>query len=228
MYLARAFLNPVSRAVRVDLADVASLHRTVMRAFPNQVGPAARHALAVLHRIDEDARRGRFVLLVQSATPPDFTRLPGGYFLDLRDDLDLTLSGAPENPTVRAIDKERERIRAGDRFVFRLRANTTKKVLTKSGPDGAPHNGKRVPVRGDDERLAWLKRRAATAGFRVDDVRVTEERVRSSRGREVTFAGATFDGRLAVIDADAFRGALASGIGPAKAYGFGLLSLARE
>ena len=57
MFMARGFLNPVSRAVRVDLADVASLHRTIMRAFPDGTGPSARRAHGVLHRIDEDERR---------------------------------------------------------------------------------------------------------------------------------------------------------------------------
>jgi len=153
MYLARAFLNPTSRAVRADLADAAGLHRTVMRAFPDDAGPTARKQHGVLHRLDEDARRGRFVLFVQSAAQPDFTRLPAGYFLDLGDDFDLGGSGASENPAIREIDKERERIAVGDRFAFRLRANTTKKIPKIDTATGArTKNGTRVPVTGDDER----------------------------------------------------------------------------
>jgi CRISPR system Cascade subunit CasE len=228
MYLARAFLNPLSRDIRADLADAAGLHRTIMHAFPDGSGPSARKQHGVLHRIDDDARRGRFVLLVQSATRPDFARLPAGYFLDLGDDFDLAASSASENPAVRAVDEERGRITAGDRFAFRLRANTTKRILTKSGPDGKRQNGKRVPVRGDEGRLAWLARHAQEAGFAVDDVRATEVPARTSGGRRgLTFAGAIFEGRLRVTDADAFRAALAEGIGPAKAFGFGLLSIQR-
>jgi CRISPR system Cascade subunit CasE len=228
MYLARAFLNPVSPAVRADLADLASLHRTVMRAFPDDAGLSAREAHGVLHRVDEDARRGRFALLVQSATRPDLARLPAGYFLDLRDDLDLAGSGSHENPAVREVDKERERIRSGDLFAFRLRANTTRKITKLDEATGLPtKNGRRVPVRGDDGRLAWLARHAAKAGFQVGDVRVLELPVRSSRGRGLTLAGASFEGNLRVTDADAFRAALADGIGPGKAFGFGLLSIQR-
>lgn len=43
---------------------------------------------------------------------------------------------------------------------------------------------------------------------------------------QLTFGAVLFEGRLRVTDADLFRAALASGIGPAKAYGFGLLSIA--
>ncbi len=35
MYLSRLILNPRSRAVRRDLADCHSMHRTVMSGFPN-------------------------------------------------------------------------------------------------------------------------------------------------------------------------------------------------
>jgi CRISPR system Cascade subunit CasE len=228
MYLARAFLNPVSRAVRADLADVASLHRTVMRAFPDDAGPSAREAHGVLHRVDEDARRGQFVLFVQSGTRPDFARLPAGYFLDLQDALDLAAPGAAENPAVREVDQERARIRPGDHFAFRLRANTTRKITKLDDATGLPtKNGRRVPVRGDDGRLAWLVRHAATAGFEVGDVRTLELPVRSARTRDLTLAGASFEGSLRVTEADAFRKALAEGIGPGKAFGFGLLSIQR-
>jgi len=214
--------------VRADLANAADLHRTVMRAFPDDAGPTARQQHGVLHRVDEDARRGRFVLFVQSATPPDFARLPAGYFLDLGDDFDLAASGPSENPAVRQVDKEHGRIAAGDRFAFRLRANTTKKITKLDKTTGTPtKNGTRVPVKGDDARHAWLVRHGVKAGFRIEEVRITELPARASRGRDLTFAGASFEGILAVLDAGAFRAAIAEGIGPGKAFGFGLLSIQR-
>ncbi len=228
MFLARAFLNPISRAVRADLADPVSLHRTIMRAFPDDAGPRAREAHAVLHRVDEDARRGRFVLHVQSATRPDFSRLDASYFLDLGDDLDLTGTGGLENPAVRDVDDERSRIGAGDRFVFRLRANTTRKITKLVKDTNLPtKNGQRVPVRGEEGRLAWLERHASKAGFRVGDVQVIEVPSVSSRGTGRSFAGASFEGHLLVTDPGAFREGLAKGLGPAKAFGFGLLSIQR-
>ncbi|XXX78026.1 type I-E CRISPR-associated protein Cas6/Cse3/CasE [Sorangium sp. So ce134] len=242
MYLSRVLLNPISRAVRADLADVEDLHRTLMRAFPDDAGPRPREAHGVLFRVDEDARRGRFVLLVQSAVRPDFTRLPDGYFLDLRDDLGFAEPGALENPAVRDVGDERARIGAGESFRFRLRANPTRRIDTKSGADGKRRNGRRVELRDDASRLDWLRRKAAAGGFELcgaedgtgaSEVWVCEERKligrkpdASGARRVLTLAPVLFEGRLRVTDADRFRAALAGGIGPAKAYGFGLLSIA--
>ena len=69
MYLTRAFLDPRSRDVRADFKNPESLHKTVMRAFPDATGPSPRRAHAVLHRLDQD-RGDRLVLLVQSRTKP--------------------------------------------------------------------------------------------------------------------------------------------------------------
>jgi len=43
----------------------------------------------------------------------------------------------------------------------------------------------------------------------------------------LTVGDVLFDGRLVVTDADRFRETLTAGIGSGKAYGFGLLSIAR-
>ena len=42
----------------------------------------------------------------------------------------------------------------------------------------------------------------------------------------LTFEGVTFEGVLEVTDPERFAATVRSGIGPAKAYGYGLLSLA--
>jgi CRISPR system Cascade subunit CasE len=200
-----------------------------MKVFPDHLGSDPRKKVGVLHRIDEDRRRGELVLFLQSAEKPDFSRLPSGYFASITDDLDRALAGETDNPRVRSVAREREGIAVNDRFVFRLQANTTKKILTKSLSDGTKQNGKRVPVRGDEERLKWLSRRAAQGGFRVEAVRISEVHLVGDRAKDdsLSFAGAIFDGALSVTDAAAFRAALETGIGPAKAFGFGLLSLSR-
>ncbi|MGO4759027.1 type I-E CRISPR-associated protein Cas6/Cse3/CasE, partial [Streptomyces sp. 2MCAF27] len=48
----------------------------------------------------------------------------------------------------------------------------------------------------------------------------------SGRRHEVTLTAVTFDGRLRVTDPDALRRTLTSGLGKAKAYGCGLMTLA--
>lgn len=227
MYLTRAFLNPASRVVRGDLRDPENLHKTIMRAFPSDSGPSARMTHAVLHRLDYE-RDERAVLLIQSMTRPETDKWPEGYVLNLSSDVDQAFSAMIENPAVRSVEAQHAAFREGDRFAFRLRANTTRKIDTRTGPDGIKRNGKRVPLRGDEARLAWLERKATASGFTFDlaAVRVVETAPIAGKGaKTITVAGALFDGILTVNNAEQFRTAVQKGIGPAKAYGFGLLSV---
>jgi CRISPR system Cascade subunit CasE len=227
MYLARAFLDPASRDVRRDIKDPQGLHKTIMRAFPDNSGPSPRKEHSILHRLDEEPG-GRVVLLIQSATAPSWEKLPSGYVLDVASDLDLAFSSVSNNPALRSVAAEHAAIQRGGRFLFRLRANTTRKIDTKTRADGAKSNGRRVPVRGDVERQAWLGRRALRCGFSLEPsaLRITELPTQIARGpKSLAVAGALFEGILRVENAEAFRLALKEGIGPAKAYGFGLLSL---
>ncbi|WP_329021442.1 type I-E CRISPR-associated protein Cas6/Cse3/CasE [Streptomyces sp. NBC_00690] len=62
------------------------------------------------------------------------------------------------------------------------------------------------------------------------EVRITDRSrhsfAKNGRGPRVTFHTATFEGRLRVVDPDLFTARLLGGIGPSKAYGCGLLTLA--
>lgn len=237
MYLSRLWLNPRSREVRRDLADPRELHRTVMRGFPQvePAGEAARAHHGVLHRVDDDPRSGRLVLYVQSKSRPDWASLPEGYLVDTMGEVD--------NPATTEVDAAWAALSPQQVLGFRLRANPTRKIDTKSGPDGKRRNGKRVELRGEDALLGWLRRKGEEAGFAlcgtisdptVPDVEVAEERKllgRRSRSEaqkhELTFAPVLFEGRLVVSNPEAFRAALAAGLGPGKAFGFGLLSIQR-
>jgi CRISPR system Cascade subunit CasE len=95
-----------------------------------------------------------------------------------------------------------------------------------------------VDIRIEAELLGWLTRKGDANGFRpvavraypdVPDVRTGREGTLKGRkpGMNLTFGSVVFDGELVVTDAAAFRRALAQGIGSGKAYGFGLLSVAR-
>ncbi len=125
---------------------------------------------------------------------------------------------------------------AGQRLRFRLVANPTKRLRKNSlDKDGRPVDerwvGKRVPVR-VDELFGWLARRAAPAGFSADSDSTTVEPgyvyvnpTRNGKGQRLR--SARFDGLLEITDLVRFQETLVHGIGPAKAFGFGLLSLAR-
>jgi CRISPR system Cascade subunit CasE len=236
LYLSRLGLNPRERAVQADLADCQSLHRTIMAAFPPVAGGAARQSHGVLHRVDVHPQTGAIVLLVQSRLPPDWSHLPPRYLTEL--------PGSP-NPTWKPVHALYAGLKSQDQLGFRLRANPTRKIETKSGPAGERHNGRRVELRDEAAQLAWLRRKGEQHGFALGQVRGEPDvwNVRANPtgkvtgglrpspptrgGRQLTFAAVTFDGELRVTDADRFRAALVDGIGSAKAYGFGLLSIWR-
>lgn len=221
MYLSLLQLNPASSAVQRDLRDVDELHRRVMSAFPDVIDPEveARAYFGVLYRVEFDRRRGRILLYVQSKVEPSWSFLPKGYLREV---------GSIPNPAVKRVDKAYKSIRPGKVLRFRLRANPTRKVDTKSSPDGKKRNGRRVPLSGLEEQIGWLKRKAADYGFELLHASVaasgSSELVRSYRSGK-TFQGVVFEGRLVVRDADLFWKALTGGIGSGKAYGFGLLSV---
>lgn len=221
MYLSLLRLNPASAAVQRDLRDVADLHRTIMRAFPSVIDPEveARAYYGILHRLEFERAGGRILLYVQSRVEPDWGQLADGYL------------HPEEGARVKAVGHLYAELKAGRVLRFRLRANPTRKVDTKSAPDGAKRNGNRVPVRGIEGQVTWLAHKAEEHGFGLLQVHLAAtgagEWVKShSTGR--TFQGVVYEGRLVVQDPLSFGEALARGIGPGKAFGFGLLSVGPE
>lgn len=237
MYLSRLILDVRSGAVRRWLSDVHQLHRDVMAAFERAPSAEApRASLGVLFRLDKQ-RDGRLVLLVQSSEPPAWHRLAVGVLA--RPD---TLEEGFENPAIKSLDDVLTALRDGVILRFRLRANPTKKVDTKSGPDGKRRNGRRVALTREADRLAWLKRKGEQHGFELGDVAQSgdvRDVVDVSEGRafgyrqaaeegagRMTFGSCVFAGTLRVTRVADFQKAVREGIGSGKAFGFGLLSVA--
>ena len=88
--------------------------------------------------------------------------------------------------------------------------------------------------------LRWLVDKGKNCGFVLLDTencavipeglrlwKKPDERKRADRTVDLTFASVLFEGRIKVTDPSAFVNSLQAGIGPAKAFGFGLLSVAR-
>jgi CRISPR system Cascade subunit CasE len=219
VFLSQLVLDLRNRDVRRDLADIQQLHRTVMSAFPSASGDNARAQHAVLFRIDND-RSATPTLLIQSQIEPDWGRLPAGY-----------LHAAPANPATKPFTAL-EQIDTGQILRFRLVANPTRKIDTKTQEDGQRRHGRRVELRNEPDQIAWLQRRATAAGFELvnpEETLIVRPLGRMAGRRDterVTAAAVQFDGLLRVLDHDLFRNAVTAGIGPGKAYGMGLLSLA--
>lgn len=220
MYLTLLRLDPHAPNVQRDLRDPHHLHRTVMRAFPSVLDPEveARAYWGVLHRLEIERRTGRVLLYVQSRVEPDWSFLAAG---------DLVHDGL-SNPAVKPVAQIYERLAAGRVLRFRLRANPTRKIDTKSGPQGKRRNGRRVPLQGVDAQVEWLSRKAQEHGFELLQATIAAtgaaELVRSHSVGS-SFQGVVFEGRMMVRDPALFRAAMVKGIGPGKAFGFGLLSV---
>jgi CRISPR system Cascade subunit CasE len=216
LYLSRLLLNPRSRQVQRETADPYNLHRTVMHAFP-----AKREHAGVLHRLEVHPRSGAIMLLVQSQAKPDWDYLTEKEYL-LPDDPISDL----ENPAVKEFNFSP---RIGQTLQFRLVANPTVKKVRRDDK-GERKNSNRVPLVHEARQEEWLTKQAAANGFRLLDLTISQPNKQTGwqkdNGRSLTLYTVQFDGRLQITDAAKFQQALRTGIGPAKAFGCGLLSLA--
>ncbi len=220
MYLSRLLLNPRSRQVQREIANIYEMHRTILSAFPVELPPDER-MLFRLEGMDNDAA---LTLLVQSVHLPDWKPLlqPGKDYL-LRSGIG---SRSVENPEVKSFTLH---LYQGQTLLFRLRANPT----VKRCQPGAKQ-GRRVGIYKEEEQVEWLKRKADNAGFRTLELSVRKAGVlkdtihrKTSEDHRLQLLGVQFDGRLEVTDPQKLEQAVVNGIGSAKGFGFGLLSLAK-
>lgn len=208
MYLSRLILNPFCRQVQQEIAQPYEMHRTLLQAF---VGDRA--AAGVLFRVDLARRTGVPTVLVQSTELPDWTFLHSHptYLLFPAPDGKDNPSCKPWNP----------QFAPGQLLAFRLLANPTFK-----------RQGKRLAWLQEKDQLRWLQRKGAQNGFRLRQVMAVPQGLRRGRKRDdhgehlVSHFAVRFDGLLQVTDPQACRRAVERGLGPGKAFGFGLLSVA--
>jgi len=243
------------RPGRLWLRNLYRVHQRLCMAFPSrprvdadpeflkpydpaqfgdgQVHVARGSKAGFLFRVDPQPG-GSAVILVLSAVEPDWDYA----FHNAR----YLLAGPPAKPRPLELS-----IEPGTRLRFRLLANPTKRPpLTKEQrlqkqADGEVKSLKRPRVQltwqadTDPAKVFadWLCARAEKAGFRIDPKDLTISNIGyvyvHKGGREDAaqrLRSARYEGILEVTDADKFAQTLAAGLGPAKAFGFGLLSLA--
>lgn len=170
--------------------------------------------------LDKDAvdDRGRpignagFLLAAPPSTPKEIS-------IDLEGDQILVLSSPDEN----------HRIASGDLVRFRLRANPTRKIQ-----DGSP-NGKRKRIRPTPaDHAEWLAGKLADAAdspvhlenFVTGWAYGWRSKHEPQPSQRMQWWSVLFEGTFRVGDLKALKQLLECGIGPAKAFGFGLLSIA--
>jgi CRISPR system Cascade subunit CasE len=206
MHLTRLRLDPHNAQARRDLADPYDMHRTLVRAF---VSDAREKPPRILWRLEPSQAWDQPVVLVQSLEAGDWAFLSSvpGYL-------------KPANGAVvgKAIDPA-ALLRPEACLRFRLTANPT-----------VTREGKRLGLVGPDAQLEWLHRQGRRHGFEVQAALVTaSDMLRGRKGpMRVTLMRVLFDGVLQVRNPVELASAVATGIGPGKAFGCGLLSLARS
>lgn len=207
MYLSKLILNPRSRQAWREIGQRYELHRTIMSAFPDDLDDDER----VLFRVETDSRTDNMILLVQSHGKPDWS-----YLAEPQYDRYLLSTDEP-NPWVKQFDPN---FAEGQMLYFRLRANPTVK-----------RDGKRRGLYREEEQLDWLHRKAKAGGFQVAGVRIGDDKMitswvkRPKKMHRLRFVSVQFDGVLRVIDPAKLRTSIEQGIGSAKSFGFGLLSV---
>ena len=216
MYLSRIALNVELRATMRALASPQILHGAVEGAFPRAPAGARSRKLWRL-----DMLNGRYYLLVLSAQQPDFSRLAAQFGCP---DANRPWETKSYNPLL-------ARLAAGQIWRFRLRANPVRSSF-RDRKDTSGRSQVHAHVT-QDQQKQWLLKRAQPHGFLLaedafDIVHTEWKRFRKSdgSGRLVTLRTAAFEGILTISDCERFRQALLCGIGRAKAYGCGLLTVA--
>ncbi|MET9201499.1 type I-E CRISPR-associated protein Cas6/Cse3/CasE [Gordonia sp. NPDC003585] len=222
MYLTKMPINRRRRGAGKLLSYPQAMHAAVESAFPPKAqGPKDSRPL---WRVDSPTRDETYLYIV-SATEPDLSHVveQAGWQTG---DMWQTRSYLP------VLDG----LRPGGRYAFRLRANPVRSA--RKTPDG---DTKPVAHVSEKYQLAWLTDRAESRGFEIPDdsagdraLRIVERgTMRFGKSGQppgakgvVTIGFATYEGILVVSDADVLRGSLISGIGRAKAYGCGLMTLA--
>ena len=229
MFLSKLVLNMRSGFVRRDLARPYEMHRTLLNGGFD--GRDKDEFGRVLFRVDAAPRGGPPVVLVQSEGEPEWSGLPVGY--------------TDEQPAFKPFTIA---VSAGQQLRFRLRANPTKRVAAGNPTLGGTMHGKRVGLLTEADRIRWLLGKGNCGGFvipgewvkarhpltgepvdlpnfRVDAM--PEGRVRNDKpGADGGFAVVWYEGVLGVTDPEAFAAVVRRGIGSAKGFGFGLLSIA--
>lgn len=228
MYLTQFRVNTARITARRLLSSPQVLHATVMTSFAEPPTPAG-DGPRVLWRLDQTSRAETHLYII-SPNKPDLTHM-------------VEQAGWPATGggwKTYDYDPFLTRLRPGDQWAFRLTANPVHSIRRT---DDEPI--KLTAHVGPHHQMSWLLNRQEPSGFKVlekppelrrlpegDEYQLIVHNRRQlafrkrRQGKPVTLLSVTFDGRLEVTDADAFRRTLTRGLGRAKAYGCGLMTLA--
>lgn len=206
MYLTRAAI-PWSAA-----GNPYQLHRRIWRLFPDAPDEPRRDAagqrIGFLFRVEDQGPGRPTRVLVQSRKAPQ----------------------SADGITLIATRRLNPQLGAGQRLAFLLTANPIKNIQDQqlTQKPGKRRDTCRVPLIREEEQRDWLTRKLAGAAI-IETASLSPHpptffRRGNRAGKLVTI---TFEGTLQVRDPEILVNRLANGIGPAKAFGCGLLLVRR-
>lgn len=198
MYLSKVELSP--RWIR----DPYQWHRVLWQLFPNRPGASREFLFRVEGRVPDNV-----YVLLQSETAP---------------------SAYPDGVKVLATKHFLPVLKAGQALRFHLIANPVKTIRDAHGRMNRRDEPKacRVPLIREDQQQRWLSHKLSGAAD-IDHIQAGSRPPLYFRrqGTAGKIAPVAFDGILVVRDPVQMLVLLRKGIGPAKSFGCGLLSLAR-
>ncbi|MCX6879957.1 MAG: type I-E CRISPR-associated protein Cas6/Cse3/CasE [Verrucomicrobia bacterium] len=199
-------LVPYELAVRqLKIRDSYDWHQRVWQAFKGQ-DDAKREFLSRVDEIDEAYR----LLIISPVEPTKPDWCPTDCF------------------KTKAIPED---FFAAGTFRFSLLVNPTKKLVVRNEAGERKKNGRRIALTKREDLLAWMQRKAEAGGFDIGDPENlrTIPKPRSyfqKAGMQGVHFAVEFQGTLTVTDPARLRATFTTGIGSAKAFGFGMLCLA--
>lgn len=210
-FITRVTLNRSRSATAEIVSNFRKTHHLVEQCFSHDT------------RATFDDKSGRLLwrvstssydpeLLILSPLQPDVNHI-------------VELAGRANDPlgvTTRSYDELIDALEVGSKRLFSIRANSANRIDRNTF---VPH----VTSKWISE---WFREKAARSGFLVSEseIEVTEEHpVTSHKSHKlVTMSSSFVEGRLEVSDPDLLAHTIRNGFGRGKAYGFGLLAIARE
>ena len=218
MFLSRVEINQYNRNTIRALSSPQTLHAAVMASFPPSKSAVSKK---VLWRVD---RIGSAVyILVQSDVKPDFTHIVEQF----------GWPASEQKWETQDMGKFLASIKKGQMWRFRLRANPVHSVKS-SGDD---FRGKVFAHVAIEQQKEWLLSKVSKYGFKIIssgdpyneaciEIKQTDRMRFKRQDNQITINAVTFEGILVVEDREKFINAMMAGIGRAKAYGCGLLTIA--
>lgn len=212
----RLHLDPKGRQARKLLGNPQAMHAAVLSCFPKEVGDKER----ILWRHDGKLRgsdeHAVYIVGPDSCDPSKIAEQ----------------TGSENVPQKASYDRLLDALANGQQWHFEVVLNPVAAKKTPGAPRGT--RGKLTALVGEEAQLEWFSTKAKSCGFTPLETLIVERKTlrfsklaTNPKGRQVVIGTVRYRGTLQIDDAEMFKKSLVEGIGRGKAYGCGLLTLAK-